>query len=58
MGTRTLAVGLALMAALMAETLIGGFAPLPLRALVGLVVGGVAYYYGYPFLKKLKEGDF
>ncbi len=58
MGTKTLAAMLAMLIGLLADGLISQIASLSVRALVGLLVTGFAYYYGYRLLKKVKEGDF
>jgi membrane protein implicated in regulation of membrane protease activity len=58
MGPKTFALVLSLAAALLVESFVESFLPVPARAALGLIVAAITYYFAYPFLKRLKEGDF
>ncbi len=57
MGPRVFALALSAGAATLVESLVHSFLPWPVSLALGFIAAVVAYYYGYPILKRLKEGD-
>ena len=57
MGPRVFALALSTGAAILVESFLHSFLAWPASLALGFIAAVVAYYYAYPILKRLREGD-